>query len=397
MIGERLKEARLLAGLTQDQVVQQLADRGYPLSKAGLSKYERSISTPNAQILLQLGRILGVKASYFKREYGVDIQWIAFRKHASLARNQQERIKAMAHKEAEEHIGLWETFYPDRHPDFPAKMEVCNFDDVEKAAMSLRSHWGLINVPLESIVELVEDKGGIVIQTSSAEGDFDGLSGWANERYPVIVNSGAVSDDRRRFNVAHELAHLLLDCENHSEDQEKIAHRFSAAFIVPSEAAFRELGRTRRNISLDELALLKRKYGLSIQAWICRALDLGIITRGHYTALFKLLSKKGWRKAEPNPFCGKEDPIILRQMRERGRAEGITSATAQNDYTVSSNAESTSEREYPSAVELMKLSRKERKQFLAKAVTEVADEYVRNQELTAFEAFGEKDLFDEPE
>jgi len=57
MIGKRLKEARLVAGLTQDQVVQRLVDRGFSLSKSALSKYERGAGTPSAQVLLQLSRV----------------------------------------------------------------------------------------------------------------------------------------------------------------------------------------------------------------------------------------------------------------------------------------------------------------------------------------------------
>jgi len=175
-------------------------------------------------------------------------------------------------------------------PDFPGKSKVNCIDDVENAAKSLRKRWGLGVVPLESVIELVEDKGGIVILSSSAEGEFDGLCGWANELYPVIVSSGAVSADRRRFSGAHELGHLLLETSGFSDkEQEMMANRFAAAFIVPSEAAILELGRQRRNLSLDELALLKAKYGLSIQAWIYRALDLGIIARSQFTALFRRL------------------------------------------------------------------------------------------------------------
>lgn len=41
MLGKRLRQARLMAGLTQKQVVAHLAQLGASLTKAGLSKYER--------------------------------------------------------------------------------------------------------------------------------------------------------------------------------------------------------------------------------------------------------------------------------------------------------------------------------------------------------------------
>jgi len=45
----------------------------------------------------------------------------------------------------------------------------------------------------------------------------------------------------------------------------------------------------------------------------------------------------------------------------------------------------------------MELPIEERKDILAKAAAEAEQEYVKNRELTEFEAFGEEDMFDEPE
>lgn len=46
-----------------------------------------------------------------------------------------------------------------------------------------------------------------------------------------------------------------------------------------------ELGANRTTLDVVELRLLKRKYGLSMQAWIFRAKDLGIISENEATRL----------------------------------------------------------------------------------------------------------------
>ncbi|PXF55416.1 MAG: hypothetical protein C4B58_15095 [Deltaproteobacteria bacterium] len=69
------------------------------------------------------------------------------------------------------------------------------------------------------------------------------------------------------------------------KEQESLANRFAAAFIVPPAVARQELGEHRRSLSFQELGILKRKHGLSMQAWMRRAFDLGIINEGHCICL----------------------------------------------------------------------------------------------------------------
>ena len=56
MIGDRIRQARLAAGMTQDDVVTRLAEAGHPITKAALSKYEKKKSEPKQALLLLLAR-----------------------------------------------------------------------------------------------------------------------------------------------------------------------------------------------------------------------------------------------------------------------------------------------------------------------------------------------------
>ena len=72
MISQRIRQARTIAGLSQDEVVRALGGRGVPLTKAALSKYERGASVPRASLLKQLGAVLHVPAEYFPRTGRLD-------------------------------------------------------------------------------------------------------------------------------------------------------------------------------------------------------------------------------------------------------------------------------------------------------------------------------------
>lgn len=402
MIGERIRQARVAAAMTQDEVVAALADRGeLTLTKAGLSKYERGGSTPKATMLRALARVFGVSADFFLEEPHVKVTWLAFRKAKALGKAEEEQIKTIAASHVETFVCLSRALEPTRTPTAPAKTKVRNPADVEKAAESLREHWRLGDQPIESVTTAVEDSGGIVLELGDEENLFDGLSGWADETTPVVVVSWCVSDDRRRFSLAHELGHLFMDVGTvDAKTEERLAHRFAAAFLVPASTARRELGDKRRHLDFRELAMLKLKHGLSMAAWIFRASDLDIIEEGHARTLFADLSARGWRKEEPVKFVGREQPMRLRQLTVRALAEGLLTRTQAERICPSALQDLTEDRtSVPSSMDartLLKLPKAERDRLLEQAATLVEGDYQTDGGLTGFDALSEEDHRDKP-
>lgn len=327
MIGDRIRQARIASGMTQDELVEALSAKGVELTKGGLSKYERGGSIPKPTVMRGLADVLGVETSYFLEEPTVDLHWLAFRKASRLGKKKQERVMTLAAGQVEVILSLRYALQPVAAKEvLPSNVRVRNAEDAEKAARLLRNHWRLGDQPIESVTTAIEDGGGIVVELESNEEAFDGLSGWVNETVPVVVVSAAVSDDRRRFSLAHELGHLCMDVSDVDERvEEKLAHRFAAAFLVTAATARRELGERRRHLDLRELAMLKQKHGLSMQAWIMRAADLGIIDEAHARTLFAEMTSRGWRREEPVKFEGHERPQKLRQLTIRAFAEGLLS------------------------------------------------------------------------
>lgn len=325
MLGERIRQARLLAGLTQEALADALTDAGHPATKAVISKYEKNKSTPSAQFLLLAASILDVPSSYFTHQPTLKVNWLAFRRHSTLPVREQEAVKAYAADVAELQIELQSLLYPGTEADLPEIMPVTSVEKAEQAAMRLRERWELDESPIDSLVQTAEDHQVIVVGWRQHGGEFDGLSGWCNQ-HPVTVISTAVDTDRRRFTLAHELGHLVMDTSAATEKEaEKLAHRFAAALLLPAERVIRELGVRRTRLDWEELGILKRKYGVSMAAWIYRAKDLGIITEHYAASLYREMGERGWRKHEPVDYIADEEPLKLEQMAHRAVAEGLIS------------------------------------------------------------------------
>ncbi len=401
MICERLRQARLINGATQQAVVDRLAGVGISLTKACLSKYERGGSIPNAAVLAKLAKVLGVRSEYFLKEPSVGIEWMAFRSHQAVSKTARARVQALAAEVVERQVWIQEKLYPDTGHKFPDPVKAQLPEEAEKAALGLRKRWELDDNPIESLTDALEGRGGIVVERGEGTDGFDGLCGRVNDRYPVVVVNREMPDDRRRFSMAHELGHLLMDCKDiPPKNEEKLANRFAGAFLVPAAVARRELGPKRRRISVEELKLLKVKHGLSMLGWVHRAYDLGIIEHGHCQSLYKLFGFRGWRRQEPVEYIGKEEPIRLKQMTLHALAEGIITPEKANQLCPGAVVDSEEEHEqcipiHMSATELMKLPIKDRDKILAQGATLAMADYQGDQDLTAFDAYGDE-MLDEP-
>ena len=401
-IGRRMRQARIAAGLTQDDAVRELAEGGVSLTKAGLSKYERGGSTPKPTVLRGLSAVYGVEVGYFLEDTGVEVEWLAFRKAAKLGKTAQERMKAIAESQVDAFVTLRRALEPWRETESPACTTVREIDDIETAAMTLRRHWDLGMQPIESVTGAIEDSGGIVVELDDDQDLFDGLSGWADDSTPIVAVSRAVTDDRRRFSLAHELGHLVMNIEADLDEktEERWAHRFAAAFLVPAEVARRELGERRRHLDFRELMLLKQKHGLSMAAWIFRASDLGIIEQAHARTLFAEMGQRGWRRHEPVDFEGEEQPTKFRQLIFRALAEGILSRTQAERLCPGVSRDTGDEGSPPATAmdprSLHRLPRAERERLMEQAAAVVEKDYCKGGSLTGFDAMTEEDHSDDP-
>jgi len=129
---------------------------------------------------------------------------------------------------------------------------------------------------------------------------IDGISTPIRSQAPFVTALNYdVPGDRLRFSAAHELGHIMMHTIGHDgslADREAEADMFASAFLLPREPMMDLIA---PDFTLESYARLKAKWGVSIQALVRRARDLGIIGYNRYRSLMIQISSRGWRKNEP--------------------------------------------------------------------------------------------------
>jgi Zn-dependent peptidase ImmA (M78 family) len=203
--------------------------------------------------------------------------------------------------------------------------EVSSMDEIEEAALALRDAWNIGRDPIENLTERLEDKA-LRVGSLEAPDAFDACAFEAavNGGIPVIVFNKDRPGDRQRFNIAHELGHLVLDLQDDLDDEDA-CHRFSGAFLVPRDIFIQDVGEHRKKISLRELELLKEKYGTSMQALIYRMRNLDILNKHYADRLSDWFEDSGHKKVEPGEPMPREHPQRFERMVEHALAEDLIS------------------------------------------------------------------------
>ena len=327
LLGDRLRQARKARGWSLATLAEAA---GGVVTRQALYKYEKGQDIPRSGILLALAQAMEVTVDFFFRPLSslVTLSELACRKRSGLGKRNLAAIRAQVKDRIERWLELESFFPPGRFPRFifspdnflaPERLE-----DIETLAKDIRSHLSLGLAPIENMTELLEDSGIKIFQWPGEEGKFDGFSCWANNDIPVIVVKAKLSGDRQRSSLAHELGHLAMKPAE-GLDPEKAARCFSGAFLVPGVVARRELGAKRHKLEMSELLTLKRKYGMSIQQWIYRAKDLGIITEGYAAILFRFFRAQSWHMREPGEPLPEETSSRLKRLAIQAVAEDLVS------------------------------------------------------------------------
>lgn len=328
MLGSRIKQARKAAGLS----LRELGDV-VGLSAMAISKYERDQVNPSSESLLRLARALGVRTEYFFRQSGVELEQVEFRKHAKLSSKDEGRALEDVREQLERGLEL-EEIIPPSWPrtlalprGLPARVDA--YEDLEEVAWKLRQAWQLGSGPIGNLVDRMEEEGIKVILTPHDGGrKFDGLVAKANGHTVIVVGEGWPGD-RQRFTLAHELGHLLLQGRLGPDlDEERACNWFAGAFLVPRKEVIRLLGASRNWLEPRELYLLKMEWGLSMNGWIYRALDLGILNRAAARRHWEYFAQQGeagasWRELEPGEPYPRERPCRFAQLVYRALAEEL--------------------------------------------------------------------------
>lgn len=191
----------------------------------------------------------------------------------------------------------------------------------EEAAAECRAKWGIdANAPILNLTTWME-RAGVVVGTFQSEVAIDGFS-WTRG-LPFVLLNRAAPPSRRRFSLAHECGHLVLHhgCPERSPEREDEANAFAGALLIPRAAFLREFPSGGR-VPIEVLLMLKRRWGVSMQALIYRARQLEILSARHFRSLMIYMNRKTWRKVEPGEDLPLESPQLLPAILSKVYSDG---------------------------------------------------------------------------
>ncbi|MPY20057.1 helix-turn-helix domain-containing protein [Paenibacillus glucanolyticus] len=313
----RIRSARMARGLTITELAQKLE-----VTKQALSQYELGHSSPSGEIFMRLVNILGFPTGYFFKPLNTDVPngTVFYRSLKSTAQKSREiqssRLDMLEDifKHIEEYIDFPDVNLPNVDELVSGDLDG---DDIEEIASRLRRHWGLGNGPISNVTTLLENNGIIISKMKFDDLNVDAYSQWRGNRPYVFVGADKEAAGRLRFNLMHEVGHLIMhkwvtpiDLKEKLKQIEGEAHRLSSAFLLPRETFAREVMST----SLNHFIELKKRWNVSIQAMIKRCEDLEILNDNQVLYLRKQISAKRMNKKEPlDDVTPIEEPKLLRQ------------------------------------------------------------------------------------
>lgn len=211
--------------------------------------------------------------------------------------------------------------------------------DIEEAADECRELWGLGRRAIPDMAMAIEGAGVILVREETGVATIERLSAWSQvlNRPLVLLSADKQNGFRSRFDLAHELGHLILhkgierstDPVRHKimEDQ---AHRFAGAFLLPAETFAAEV---RSPVTLGSLLLLKQRWGVSVAAMVMRLWALKVIDDDAKSLLFKRRSARWGVKAEPgDDGRTPEQTRLLRRTIELLASSGVLPVNAVSAY-----------------------------------------------------------------
>jgi Zn-dependent peptidase ImmA (M78 family) len=290
-VGGVLMTARLALGLTQEDLASAAG-----ITQAALSRYENAMREPEPEVLARLAAELGVTVPFLlaagKLHGALGVE-------AHMRRGKTAKPTDWRRLEAKLNMHRLHARYLYEEVLLRSEQQVPTFDSLDvsphEAARLVRMQWRMPVGPVQTLTQWLEASGCLVIEEDFGHAArVDGLSQWIDE-CPVVLLGASAPTDRKRLTLAHELGHLCLHSVNIPEDLEAQANAFAAEFLMPATAIRPQL----RNLSVGRLLDLKREWGASMQAIIERAKDLKTITETKRRSLYKALSYRGWRTAEP--------------------------------------------------------------------------------------------------
>jgi Zn-dependent peptidase ImmA (M78 family)/transcriptional regulator with XRE-family HTH domain len=308
-VGRRLTLARHLAGMRKNELAEQIGK-----TPTAIASYEAERSRPAPATVARLCIALGVEPGFFLATPGTESEPVSLEPHyrslrstTQLVRNQATAYGWVVH----DIVAVFERHVEMPAPDFPSFTSTDRSpSEPATAAHFLREAWDLGSEPIKHLLRLAENHGTLCVFSPFEIATVDAYSFESQIRPIVILNPLKGDYYRQRWDLAHEIGHLVLhrDAEPGGHTVESEAHRFAAELLLPA-VPIRELLPHRP--VWPRLQALKEHWGVSIQALLYRGRELGVYSDVTYRNAMMRMSKEGWRRQEPGARPGVEQPSLL--------------------------------------------------------------------------------------
>jgi transcriptional regulator with XRE-family HTH domain/Zn-dependent peptidase ImmA (M78 family) len=331
MIGQRVREARLAAKLSQDELGRRIG-----LDRTMIAKIEAGTRRIDAVELVRLGSCLDLPLDHFLYERPAVLSRRAalLEEEATEAGRESFRLEAALMgwlRDVQQMRGLGVL---DARPVLRYPEKVDSEATAREAAGWLRDQFTSGTEPIESLMKACE-RAGLFVAVVELPGDGASV---LDGDLAVAVVSRLGDPGRRRATAAHELGHLVLGDEYSSDlgvhasraSREAVIDAFAAELLLPStviSAAGRGFGR-------DTLIRLAASYRTSWSLAVRQAVRAGVLGQGDATSWLpqrptraELLDATGWTP-QPDLEWIRVPPSYAHAVLEARRQYLITTARA---------------------------------------------------------------------
>ncbi|MFG1705572.1 helix-turn-helix domain-containing protein [Nonomuraea sp. M3C6] len=278
-VGERVRECRIAADMSQEQLAAVLN-----LDRTMIAKIERGIRRIDALELSRLSAALDVPLTYFlsppplvvsrRTEMVDDGVTEAARQSYSL-----EVALATWLSDIRQLIEIGTLCAPaiERYPD-----PIQDVSDARRAAWWVRARVGLNDEPIDSLMRVCERLGQL-IAVVDVPGEGASL---IEDDLAVAVVSKRGDPGRRRATAAHELGHLIIgdaystDMGVHAsrDEREAIVDAFAVELLLPIRA-IQAIDGVDAALRREDLVVLAARYRTSWSLTIRQAVEAGVVDK----------------------------------------------------------------------------------------------------------------------
>lgn len=335
VIGRRIDELRELHGLTQVELGELLG-----VTRQTISNYLTGNQIIDSGKLYRLAKYFDKSLDYFLCEDVERTPLTLMFRAARLNESDQASFDKVVrrfklYEQALALLGQKISFLPSSYSLQLDGESLCGQEKglIEDIAHKQRQFLGIDGAVGQSLFSVLEDAGFNIV-AFPLEAEIWGMSAHSEMGPFIYVNDApGICEERKIFSLAHELGHLILDRRQYSnsllryqsarkDTHELAADHFAACFLLPRERLKQELNLGIPVNNMPQLLRLKQKYNVSIQTLIRSLNEYGLLSGNSKTQLFRNLSAKGYRKAEPHPISYVEKGGKLIRLVEHLYLEG---------------------------------------------------------------------------